>query len=99
MSEIVKKPSAQQLPTILSPAAEQYLRESLSQNTRRAYRAQISKWVEWCAQKRVEPWPADLVQVVNYLSERADAGQAVSPDHASGVRKLLATVAQGVEIA
>ena len=59
-------------------AAEQYLRESLSQNTRRAYRAQISKWVEWCAQKRVEPWPADLVQVVNYLSERADAGQAVS---------------------
>ena len=78
MSEIVKKPSAEQLPTFLSPAAEQYLRESLSPNTRRAYRAQISKWVEWCAQKRVEPWPADLVQVVNYLSERADAGQAVS---------------------
>ena len=76
-NEIIKR-SAEQLPTKLSPAAEAYLRAALSENTRRAYRAQIARWTQWCAEKGVDAWPADLVEVVNYLSERSDDGQAVS---------------------
>jgi hypothetical protein len=75
MADIVKRQWADHLPAILSPAAEAYLRAALSDNTQRAYRAQIVRWTEWCAEQGGKAWPADLVVVVNYLSQRADAGQ------------------------
>ena len=96
MANIVKRQQTDQLPAILSPAAEAYLRAALSDNTQRAYRAQIVRWTEWCAEKGGKAWPADLVVVVNYLSERADAGQAVSTIRTAVAAIKFAHEAQGL---
>lgn len=89
-NEIIKHNQAERLPAELTEAAETYLRESLSPNTRRTYRAQIERWAEWCAEKDIEAWPADLTAVVNYLSERANAGQSTST-----IRTALAAIKFG----
>jgi len=45
-------------------------------NTRRAYQAQWRLWLDWCAGADVDPLPSDPLQVVNWLAERAEAGQS-----------------------
>jgi site-specific recombinase XerD len=95
MADIIKRPDAQS-PALLTEAAERYLRESLSPHTRRTYKGQMTRWQEWCERHEIDPWSGNTAGIVNYLSERANAGQAVST-----IRTALAAIkfghdAQGV---
>ena len=62
----------------LSIASRRYLRAAISPNTERAYRAQLRLWETWCADRGIDPYPAPLPDVVNWLAARADAGQAAA---------------------
>jgi site-specific recombinase XerD len=62
----------------LSEGAREYIKCSARPNTRRAYATQIKQWVTWCERQGLVDFPADPASVANYLTERAEAGQAAS---------------------
>lgn len=62
----------------LSDRAREYIAQSARPNTRRAYATQIKLWLAWCEKQTGSDFPADPVAVANYLTERAEAGQALS---------------------
>lgn len=69
----------------LSAQAFAYARQSKSDNTRRAYAAQIKLWLAFAAREGLldvassEAWqPPEPVAVANWLASRADAGAAYS---------------------
>jgi site-specific recombinase XerD len=80
MNDIIKRNTGGQVADVskLSDSSKRYIRASISPNTERAYRAQVRKWQEWCADHDVSPFPANITDVVNWLTERADAGQSTS---------------------
>jgi site-specific recombinase XerD len=55
-------------------AVREYVDESLSANTRRAYRASLAAFRAWCEAESVDPLPASPETVAAFLAAEADAG-------------------------
>jgi site-specific recombinase XerD len=89
MSNLIKP--GQTLPASLAPAVEraaEFVRESVPENTRRAYAADWAVFSEWCRQKRVAALPADPRVVAAFV---ADEAQRLRP---ASIRRRLASIAK-----
>src|SRR5690554_2274193 len=51
-----------------------YVTASISNNTRRGYRADLEHFSEWCTKKGLSAFPAGPWTVANYLSVLAESG-------------------------
>jgi hypothetical protein len=49
-----------------------------SQNTARAYRRDLAAFTRWCAQRGVDPLPAEPLTVASYVSQLAADGRAAA---------------------
>lgn len=67
--------------------ARKYLAKALSENTLRAYRADLRCFKRWCDAHQVEPLPADSPTVIAYISDMADNGYS-----ASTIQRRLTTI-------
>lgn len=65
-------------PSTLSATARRFLQQSYRPNTRRAYLLAERQWSERAAAVGVTSYPANEIEVANWLAERADAGQTIS---------------------
>lgn len=72
--------------------AATYAAQSLSANTRRAYRSAWQAWVRWCG--AVDPLTGTPEAVAAYLAERASAGQSVS-----SIRTARAAIREAYKLA
>ncbi len=89
MSTLIK--TVTPLPPTLAPAIEKaanFVRESVPENTRRAYAADWAAFSEWCRIKRVAALPADPRVVAAFV---ADESQRVRP---ASIRRRLASIAK-----
>jgi integrase len=59
-------------------AADAYARMAKAENTRRAYRAAVRAWCNWCASRNLPPLPAAGVDVAAFLA--AERGRGLSPE-------------------
>jgi integrase len=64
-----------------SDAAREYQRGNKAPSTRRAYRGDWKRFVEWCDLVLDEPMPAAPVVVANYLAHLAKSGKKVPTIH------------------
>ncbi len=73
-SELVTtSPNALTVPADLA-AVRGYVDESLSPNTRRAYRSSLAAFRAWCEAEKVDALPASPESVAAFLAAEADAG-------------------------
>lgn len=80
----------------LSDSAKTYARASKSDNTLRAYRAQLKLWVAFAKRHDIAELPADPFQVANWLAQRADEGRAYSTLRTGLAAIRAASVASGL---
>jgi len=62
----------------LVEVAEQNVADALSPNTKRAYRSQWNKFVQWCESMGLPSFPVDEKVLLVYLTHRAEKGAALS---------------------
>lgn len=74
----------------LSDSARLYAKASRALNTRRAYAAQIKIWTDYATDNMLSVWPANPVDIANWLAVRADAGQSLAT-----VRGAVAAIRSG----
>lgn len=74
----------------LTDQARFYIAASARPNTKRAYAAQLRLWIQWAAANGTNPFPADPVQVANYLAHRAQRGHSPST-----LRTVVAAIKAG----
>lgn len=74
----------------LNDTARAYARASKSDNTRRAYAAQLTLWEAYADRTGRPAFPASAADVANWLAERAAAGQAYAT-----LRTAIAAVRAG----
>ena len=70
-------PNAVTVPADLE-AVRGYVAESLSENTRRAYRSALTAFRAWCEAQGVEALPASPETVAAFVAAEADAGRKVA---------------------
>lgn len=59
-------------------AAEAYARMAKAENTRRAYRAAVRAWCEWCRKRDLPPLPGSGVDVAAFLA--SERGRGLTPE-------------------
>ena len=59
-------------------AAEAYARMAKAENTRRAYRAAVRAWCDWCRKRDLPPLPGAGVDVAAFLA--AERGRGLTPE-------------------
>jgi site-specific recombinase XerD len=90
-SEIIRKNSPTALSTELAQAAQRaadFVRQSVPENTRRAYAADWSAFTTWCRRNNVEPMPADPRIIAAFCAEEA---KRLKP---SSIRRRLAAISK-----
>ena len=60
-------------------AAEAYARMAKAENTRRAYRAAVRAWCEWCAKRNLPPLPGSGADVAAFLASERGRGLTRKP--------------------
>ena len=75
-TQITKK-GEQTLP-VVSKEARQYVEESTSENTRKAYASDLRIFAKWCGNNNCSPLPAEASNVANFLASQADTGLGAS---------------------
>lgn len=76
-------------PQELTPEALEFAARSRADNTKRAYKAQWTRFETWCRIKGLNPRPADRRTVANYLTYLADFGKEPEVDRALKRKKPL----------
>jgi site-specific recombinase XerC len=59
-------------------AAEAYARMAKAENTRRAYRAAVRAWCDWCRKRDLPPLPASGADVAAFLA--SERGRGLTPE-------------------
>lgn len=59
-------------------AAEAYARMAKAENTRRAYRAAVRAWCDWCRHRNLPPLPGSGADVAAFLA--AERGRGLTPE-------------------
>ena len=81
--------------TLLTDGAREFIGRSTRANTRRAYAAQWRAWEAWTQSRGVPAAPANVIDLANWLSERAKRGQSVSTLRTAIAAVKAATKAKG----
>jgi len=81
--------------TLLTEGAREFIGHSTRANTRRAYAAQWRAWEAWTASQGMPAAPANVVDVANWLAERAARGAGLSTLRVAVAAVKTATEAKG----
>lgn len=76
------------LPATLAARAREFADQALSENSRRAYRADWQHYTAWCDTHQLEPLPAGPEQVASYLTSMAETHKR------STIERRLVTIGQ-----
>jgi len=78
VSPVAVDPAPPSAPRRVSPSSAEYLRQSKSKATRRAYRSDWSDFTAWCRLNGRQALPAAPETLCDYLTELADVGPVVA---------------------
>jgi integrase len=76
------------LPATLAARARAFADQALSENSRRAYRADWQHYMDWCRAHQLEPLPAGPEQVASYLTSMAETHKRAT------IERRLVTIGQ-----
>lgn len=96
MSGITRIDPAGQLPsTLVTPVekAKEFIRDSVPENTKRAYASDWSGFCVWCEEKKVSPMPADPRTIAAFLADESDVCRPAT------LRRRLASIGKMHSIA
>jgi integrase len=83
--------------TQIDDATAELLSDALSENTKRAYRAQLKVWLGFCQRRGLCPRPATPASIAMWITERLMAGDAGGKRGAKGATGAsLATIRAGI---
>ena len=92
LSDGVAEPDSTALVSVAEEARE-YIRQSKSENTRRAYKSDWADFTSWCTEHKRASMPALPETVALYLSDRA---HTLKP---SSLQRRMATINQAHQVA
>lgn len=75
-------------------SASKYLGNSLSENTKRAYRAQLEQFSAWCLVRGLDPIPASPETVCVFIAWLADRGKKVAT-----IARMLSSISKAHKVA
>ena len=90
MSEEIGPATQPSAPSSLSDEARAFINASARPNTRRSYVTQLRQWIDWSEASGCNAFPADPIDVANYLAERGKRGQSPST-----LRTVVAAIKAG----
>jgi integrase len=73
-------------------AAQAFARRAKADNTRRAYRAGVRAWCDWCAAHGLTPLPAQPADVATFLTDQGHPAAPCKPLASNTLRLRLASI-------